>query len=199
MGFVQGVDVSGYNPGTDWSQVAASGISFAFIKASEGITYTNPLFSNDWANSKLHNIYRGAYHFFHPHDDPTLQAKHFLSIVGQLGPGDLPPVLDWEVHELTPTLEIQNAIIWLQFVQQATGKTPIIYSNPAYISELGNPMLSQYPLWLADYTTNPTVPQPWANYTFWQYTDSGNIPGIVSPCDLNIGYGDLNWLISLTS
>lgn len=196
---VEGVDVSGYNPGTDWNEVFKSGISFAFIKATEGLTYTNPLFSSDMAHSKSSGLLVGAYHFFHPHDDPTHQAQHFLNVIGELGPGDLPPVMDWEVHELTVVQEIKNAVIFLNYVSHVSGKTPIIYSSPSYINELGNPMLSQYPLWLADYAKKPTIPQPWSNYTFWQYSDSGKVRGIKGKCDLTVGSGDIDWLKGISS
>ncbi|KAG6858087.1 hypothetical protein C0993_006597, partial [Termitomyces sp. T159_Od127] len=32
----QGIDVSGYQPGINWSTVKANGVEFAYIKATEG-------------------------------------------------------------------------------------------------------------------------------------------------------------------
>ena len=40
---------------------------------------------------------RGAYHLFLPNVDPAAQANLFLTKVGPLGAGDLPPTLDVEV------------------------------------------------------------------------------------------------------
>ncbi len=193
MNNLQGIDVSNWNPNTNWAQVQSSGISFAFIKCTEGVTWTNKEFANDWTNSKANGVIRGAYHFFHPHDDPIAQAKFFLSTLGALISGDMPPVMDWETHELSIQEEINNGLLFLQYIQNTTGIVPIIYAGGYYINELGNPVsLSQYPLWLAQYgVTIPKVPQPWTQYNIWQYSESGTVPGVSGQCDLDVSNGPL--------
>src|SRR5262249_50267123 len=47
----QGIDVSGYQPNTDWTQ-ASTALDWAIIKASDGVTYTNPYFAQDWARTR---------------------------------------------------------------------------------------------------------------------------------------------------
>ena len=37
-----GIDVSNYNGTVDWKKVKESGVAFAFVKATEGITYVDP-------------------------------------------------------------------------------------------------------------------------------------------------------------
>lgn len=197
---VQGIDVSGYNTGTNWIQVKASGIAFAFIKATEGITYLNPYFRNDWANSKSAGIIRGAYHFFHPKDDPVKQANYFLSVMGHLSLGDLPAVLDLEIHSAPIKEEVASALIWLETIEKATGKTPIIYSGHYFIDELANPPeFEKYHLWLAGYTSTPQIPKPWNGYTFWQHSDSGKVLGVNGFCDLSVAGGDLAWLTEFSN
>ncbi|MCK6592335.1 MAG: hypothetical protein L6Q76_32680, partial [Polyangiaceae bacterium] len=39
---VEGIDVSGYQPNTNWPQVKASGRVFAIVKATENTGYVNP-------------------------------------------------------------------------------------------------------------------------------------------------------------
>src|SRR5262245_19795596 len=94
---IKGLDVSGYQPNTDWPTVAQAGREFAFIKATEGTGYVNPYFDDDWSGTKANGILRGAYHFFHPETDPTAQANHFVSTVGPLADEDLPMVIDLEI------------------------------------------------------------------------------------------------------
>jgi len=60
----EGIDLSGYQPTVDWTKVAASGIAFAFIKATEGTTLIDHTFADHWARAKRASLLRGAYHFF---------------------------------------------------------------------------------------------------------------------------------------
>src|SRR5689334_1580650 len=89
---VQGIDVSHYQGVIDWNQVAEAGTAFVFIKATEGTSYVDPQFQDNWSGAKAAGLLRGAYHFFQPGEDPQQQAEYFLSVV-QTVPGDLPPVL----------------------------------------------------------------------------------------------------------
>lgn len=197
---VLGIDVSRFNPDTNWPMVKAAGKAFAFIKCTEGLSVRNPYFKIDWAASKAAGVIRGAYHFFHPKDDPVEQANWFLSHLGDLTVGDLPAVLDMETPELAPEKEVESALIWLDIVEKATGKKPIIYADKDYIKLLKNPpQFAQYPLWLAGYTLAPDVPLPWKGYTFWQYSGSGKVPGVAGFCDLSKCGGDLAWLTEFSN
>jgi lysozyme len=193
---VEGIDVSGWNGNTNWQKVKQSGRDFCFIKATQGLTYLNPHFKTDWANSKIDGLIHGAYHYFMPSDNAEMQAQWFLKNIGLLTKSDLPAVLDWEFHTGNYDEEIKNALIWLTIVHKETGKKPIIYSNPSYIDSLSNPeSLINYPLWLAQWASKPTIPKPWSGYSFWQYSDTGVVPGVPGQCDLNVGGGDISWLI----
>lgn len=185
---VRGLDVSSYQSVIDWSQVKASGIDFAYIKATEGTGLVDPRFHENWAAAKAAGLLRGAYHFFHPSADPVAQAELFKSTVGGFLPGDLPPMLDWEQHEGTPEMEVQNGLVFIQ----ALGISPLLYSYESYFPELGSPqVLAQYPLWLANLNPNPRVPAPWTKYTFLQYSDTGSVPGIPDAVDLDLFNGSL--------
>jgi lysozyme len=194
-----GVDVSGYDPGTSWPTLKSGGHSYAFIKASEGITYINPLFAGDWAAAKTAGVLRGAYHYFHADDDPVKQATTFLHTIGELGANDLPAVLDWESSDnQTIATQISRAKTWLQLVEAATGRIPIIYVSTSFFNELGNPQgFERYPLFLAEYGVScPKVPPPWSTWTFWQYSDQGSVTGIkTSDVDHDLFNGTLAQLM----
>jgi len=195
-----GIDVSDYDPGTQWTVVKHSGVDFTFIKASEGIDYTNPYFVQDWAAAPNNGIFRGAYHFFHPKDDPTLQAQHFLKVMGKLQSNDLPAMFDWESNEgVSAAEQIKKAKVWLQLVEAATGKTPIIYVSPSYWNALGNPQeFERYPLFIAHYdVTCPEIPPPWSQWTFWQ-RGTGPAAGVqAAEADLDVFNGSLTQLLQL--
>lgn len=178
--WVAGTDVSNWDPNTRWTTVQKGGLGFAFIKATEGVTVTNRLFTTDWAGSRKVGILRGAYHFFHPAQDPLKQAQHFLGVMGPLQANDLPPVLDWEdTDDVSNKTQIANAQIFLNAVEKATGRVPIVYVAPAFWNALGNPaQFARYPLWIANYGAScPQVPPPWKTWALWQ-SNVGPVSGV---------------------
>ena len=199
-----GVDVASYqHPGDaaiNWNQVRAAGHSFAFVKASEGTTYRNPYFSSDFAGAGAAGLFRGAYHYARPRlplSSATDQARYFVSIAGSLGaPLDLPAVLDLEETGGLGRADLaQWARVWLAEVERLTGRPPIVYTGYYFWQDqVGAPtdIGARYRLWLPSYpadpnstTFRPLVPSGWATWTFWQYTSSGRVPGIVGNVDMN--------------
>ncbi|KAG5654419.1 hypothetical protein H0H81_002608 [Sphagnurus paluster] len=80
----KGIDVSGWQPGINWATVKANGIEFAFIKATEGTSYTSPEFSNQYIGATNNNIIRGGYHFARPDiSSGAVQANYFLAHGGK--------------------------------------------------------------------------------------------------------------------
>ncbi len=183
---LQGADVSSYQATVNWSQYAASGLTFAIAKATEGLTGVTAHdleFPSNWAGMKQAGVVRGAYHFYHPQDDGAAQADSFLAEVASAGgfqPGDLPPFLDFEVTDNQPTATIvQRAQDFIDEIQAKTGLTTIIYTYPSYWSGLGNPsQFGKYPLWMASYATCPDIPAPWNGWLFWQNSSTATVAGI---------------------
>jgi lysozyme len=185
----------------DWQTVKNSDISFAFAKATEGETYVDSLFTEHWKSMKAAGIIRGAYHFFRPLKDPKLQADNFLKQIQDLEIGDLPAVLDIEHYPEKIALEWQQVSLnqriniiqqWLDRVEAATKRKPMIYSSPGFWDEYmeDSQAFINYPLWLAHYTNEPepTVPaNNWGGkgWTIWQYTETGTVAGINSNIDRN--------------
>ena len=130
----EGIDLSGYQPTVDWTKVAASGIAFAFIKATEGTTLTDHTFADHWARAKRASLLRGAYHFFRPKQDAAAQARFFLAQLRD--PGELPPVLDVEVVNGVPLTQIAAGVdTWLSIVTASVGR-PIVYTSPSFWNAL---------------------------------------------------------------
>jgi GH25 family lysozyme M1 (1,4-beta-N-acetylmuramidase) len=76
----QGEDRSSFQEVQPW---AAD--SFGFAKATEGTGWTDPTFKANWTALRDAGKPRGAYHFFHPEEDPAKQADFFLSVVRENG------------------------------------------------------------------------------------------------------------------
>lgn len=207
-GSIPGIDVSHFQAHVDWSAVAGGGVRFAFAKASEGTTYPDQYFVDNWKGIKTAGLSRGAYHFFHANADPQAQARNFLARLAAanggsplLAPGDLPAALDIEVTDgATTAALLAGASAWLAAVEAATGKRPIVYTYPSFWkSTLGNPeTLSDYPLWISHLSVaSPIVPGNWQKWAFWQF-DKQLHPGVPSPVtDLNAFNGTIDELQNL--
>lgn len=191
---IHGIDVSKFQKNINWSaveqmQVDRIHISFAFIKATEGITRQDGNFKQNWQKAKKAGIIRGAYHFFYSTRDPLKQVINFQNVV-QLEPGDLPPVLDIEVHNNQPPAVIRStARIWLEEMEKAYGVKPIIYTNMHFYEDYLGEEFDKYPLWVAHYyqKERPSTKRHWL---FWQHSDMGRVNGIRTTVDFNVFRGD---------
>lgn len=187
---IQGIDVSHYQGVIEWHLVARAGKTFAFIKATEGVQEVDTQFQANWKGAQAAGLLRGAYHYYQPGEDPAQQAENFLRTV-RMGPGDLPPVLDFEeVGERSETIE--GLRTWLTIVERATRKTPVIYTNPNIWSQIASSQFGRFPLWIANYgVAAPKVPAGWKSWTFWQFSDGGSVQGIQGHVDLDCFQGTL--------
>ena len=195
----KGVDVSSWQHVDgrfiDWFAVRGSGHQFSMVKATEGVDYTNPYFIQDCLLMRVAGVSRGAYHYAQPGQSPEIQAVRYATMVlGINGPGDLPPVIDFENSGGLPPAALADWLHrYLNTVQGLTGRRPIIYTYPVFwkTAMANTSDFSQYPLWIADYRGNPQpeVPGGWNTWTFWQYTSSGSVPGIAGPTDVNVYSG----------
>ncbi|OUC14650.1 MAG: hypothetical protein B0A82_09945 [Alkalinema sp. CACIAM 70d] len=196
---LQGIDISEYQGDINWSAISTTNTVFGVAKASEGVQSRDPMFLRNWAGMKSAGLMRSAYHFFVANKDPLQQAKNFLGLTQAVWEeSDLPPVLDLEKsYGLDPNTVIDRAGQWLDAVEAALGRQPIIYTFPSFWHDaLGNsPRLAHYKLWIAHYeTNNPWVPGGWATWTFHQYTESGKVSGIAGAVDRNTYNGNLDSL-----
>lgn len=212
MATVPGIDVSYWDAGIDWPKVRATGQRYVFVKATEGDFYADPTFDDNWLGAKKAGLLRGAYHFFRCNVDPKKQATKFIDYVKTMNDnGELPPVLDLESNDgQTKDKVISRAKTWLDLVEAAFGKKPIIYSGQYflqdYFSEAGGgppAWTKNYPLWLAQYPNNyvegmtPYLPRGWYKWSFWQYSEKGKVNGINASVDLNLFNGSLEELYKL--
>jgi lysozyme len=191
---VQGVDVSQYQGTVNWSSVKSSGVVFAYARVSDG-QYLDTQFNTNYAAMKTAGLFRGAYQFFEPAEDPTAQANIMINAIGYLQPGDLPPQLDVEVTggQSAATI-IAHIQTWVNAVQSGTGRVPIIYTAASFWngSAGASSAFSTNPLWVANWNvTCPTLPTAWSNWLIWQYSDSGSVSGISGPVDLDEFNGSL--------
>ncbi len=191
---VMGIDVSSHQGEIDFEQVKTSGHGFVFVKATQGITFTDPKYKDNYSMAQEAGLIVGAYHFYMTDDDPTDQANNFFQ-AAKLQSGDLPPVVDIEdlAKKSRPDLK-DDLQTFLNEVEKKFGAKPIIYSGEHFSAEyLAG--FSSYPFWLAEYgPKHPQLPDDWSEWTFWQWSQSGKVDGIQVDVDMNRFNGSLEEL-----
>ncbi|MGV9264258.1 lysozyme [Kitasatospora sp. NPDC003701] len=186
-----GLDVSSYQGNVNWASVKANGARFGYVKATEGTTYTNPYFTQQYNGSYNAGLIRGAYHFALPdRSSGSAQATWFVNHGGGWSRDGktLPPALDIEYNPYGATcygLGQSAMVSWIRSfsdtVHSRTGRYPTIYTTTNWWSQCtGNNggFGTTNPLWIARYASSVgTLPNGWGYQTFWQYADSGTFPG----------------------
>jgi len=171
------------------------------VKATEGSSYTSPVFTAQINTAIGRGKLVGAYHFASG-GNATAEADHFLSVVGPYV-GRAVLVLDMEANAL------KRGAGWAkQFLDRVFARvhvTPVIYGSTGNICTAAYAgVAASYPLWAAAYPSpaptgfgvhTPARTSPWPFATLYQYTSSGRLPGYGGALDLNIFYGDASaWL-----
>jgi GH25 family lysozyme M1 (1,4-beta-N-acetylmuramidase) len=198
-----GIDISAYQGNISWGSVSPY-IDFSYAKASEGTYYTNPDFYNQYEGPYNSGTIRGAYHFAIPDNSSgQSQARYFIHHGGGWSSDGrtLPGALDIEYNPYGSEcygLTHSQMKSWIEdFVMEYAYKEhvyPVIYTTTDWWTTCtGNASrFGQWdPLWIANYGASGGGPLPrgWGFYTFWQYSDAGNMPG-----DQDVFNGDHNRL-----
>jgi lysozyme len=193
---VHGTDVSKYQGSVDWAAAKASGISFVFIKATEGGDRFDERFNEHWRGAKAAGIPRSAYHFYYFCRPAHEQAEWFIRNVPKEA-NTLPHVLDMEWNHLSPSCKLRPPAavvhremrIFLDILTRHYGKRPIVYTSIDFFDDNN---LSQFPgvdWWLRSVAAHPDDLYGSHPFRFWQYTGTGIVPGIRGNADINVFNG----------
>ncbi|MBD5461556.1 MAG: hypothetical protein HDR24_00635 [Lachnospiraceae bacterium] len=178
---LHGVDVSHYQGRIDWSKLARQDVDFAFIKATEGSSYLDECFFDNWEAAEKTDLYIGAYHFFSFDSEGDKQAEFCIETVGNLS-GKLVPAVDVEFYgdkESNPpakeevVAELKKMLDALEDYYQVK---PVIYSTYTVYNKYIRGEFEEYPLWIRN-VYYPSFGNLGNEWTFWQYTDTAVLEG----------------------
>ena len=202
----QGIDVASFqHPGgaaINWAQVAGAGYTFAAVKGTEGNYYTNPYYAADVTGAKAAGLTVTGYHFAIPNVSGGVnQADYAVENGNYTADGHtLPLELDAEYDPYTSSdhtnecygLTPGQMVSWISAfdgeVQRLTGQLPIIYSTADWWNTCtgSSTAFSADQLWIAAYSVSiPPLPAGWRDWTYWQYTSTGTVPGITGSTDVS--------------
>jgi len=181
----------------NWAQVARDGYTFVFVKASEGNYYANPYYATDLRQAKAAGLYVTGYHFAVPNvSGGAGQADYAVQRARYAADGrTMPLALDIEYNPYGRTcygLTTARMVAWISAftaeVRRVTGQPPIIYTTADWWHTCtgGSTAFGSDPLWVAGSRRgSPLMPAGWGNWTFWQYTSQGTVPGITGTVDVS--------------
>jgi lysozyme len=180
------IDLSHWDPATDYGAVKNAGVLGVIYKATQGLNYTDPTYNSQKQAAKAAGLLWGSYHFADSSDINT-QINNYLHFAQPTSEEIF--CLDWEDNGST-TMTADMAKTWIQGVEQKLSRVNqcLLYSGNTAKEALGSAVDTFFGarrLWLAQYSPTPSVQPSWATYWLWQYSASGPCPGVPTPCDVN--------------
>ncbi len=189
-----GIDISSYQGYIDWAKVSSDkDIRFVYIKATEGATYRSPHYAHNLTQARRHGLLVGSYHYLTSTSGINEQFENFSQFA--LKPiQDLIPMLDVEVRGNWSRSQLIDSVDkFCQLVENHYGVQPMIYSTMGFYNKNLAPHFNKHKLYIGRYSnTEPEI--NWeGEYTIWQYSETGIIPGIDAYVDL-CRYREDGWI-----
>ena len=199
----KGIDVSKHQGTIDWKKVKNAGINFAMIRGgyrgyTEGHINEDIRFKENVKNAYANGIKIGVYFYSSAINEIEAidEANYILNLINKYDIKSYityPIAIDIEDFEDTRNYNLsiqERTSIVKSFCDtiKNNGFKPMIYSYTYFLeTKLDMDKLAQYDTWIADYYGNTWYKR---KYTIWQYSDKGNIDGIVGDVDLNYSYNN---------
>ena len=195
---VRGVDVSEYQGEVDWDRIKDQGISFSFIKATEGSKSKDKYFDNNFKKLKSMDMLLGVYHFFSFESTGEQQAQNYINTVGYVENDDsiFIPIVDVEYYgDYKKSKPYKESVIeelqeMLDRLESTYRVKPMIYTTMEFYDYYIDGNFSDYDIWIRDIITKPTLEN--RDWKFWQYTGKGRLNGYSGEekfIDLNVFNG----------
>lgn len=202
---VTGIDVASYQGNVNWASHWSAGKKFAYVKATEGLTYKNPYFSQQYSGSYGVGMIRGSYHFALPDKSTGAQQANYFASNGGGWSKDgktLPGVADLEYNPYGATCygKTQASMAaWIRdfatTYKSRTGRDAVFYTSTSWWSQCvgsAQAFAGTNPLWVARYSSAVgTLPYNWGVWTFWQYTST--------PLDTDYFNGAMDRLVAMAN
>ena len=192
-----GIDVSRWQYDIDWNKVANAGADFAMIRIGYRGNESGLINPDNYARQNIEGaaaagLKVGVYFFSQAltREEAEEEAYYVLDFIKDYDI-TMPVVFDWERNrdEGSRSANMDRrtltdlSLTFLETVEMA-GYDAMIYFNPfmsrnlLYLQEL-----TDYDFWLASYAETMDFPY---QFKMWQYTESGTVPGIEGPVDINL-------------
>lgn len=189
-GLDYGIDVSAHNGDIDWAKaVAEGGVQFAILRCGFGDANGGEMdkkFIRNVEECNRLNIPYGIYLYSYAlnEDQARTEAEHALQLIEEAGANPtLPVYYDLEDPSQANCDYVAFANIFCEIVQDA-GYVPGVYaSTSVWKSRLNDPSIDRWDKWVAQYNDVCTYE---GDYSVWQYSSEGEVPGSTKRTDVNV-------------
>jgi len=197
---VLGIDVSKYQGTINWKAVKSSGVQFVIIRAGfrgygSGALVEDTKFKSNIQGALAAGLDVGIYFFSQAINE--VEAVEEASLCIELAKGyriKYPIFIDTETSggngtgradSLSTAQRTSVCKAFCETIQSRGYRTGIYTSKSWFEKKLDMSQLSQYLIWLAQWTDKPTYG---GKYDVWQYTSKGQVAGISGNVDMNFSY-----------
>jgi len=180
-----GIDISSYQGYIDWAKVSSDkDIRFVYIKATEGATYRSPHYAHNITQARRNGLLTGSYHYVTSTSTIDAQFENFSKFALK-SVQDLIPMLDVEVRgDWSRSQLIDSVDKFCQLIEHHYGVQPMIYSTMGFYNKNLAPHFNKHQLYIGRYSSLEPEINWEGDYTIWQYSETGIIPGIDAYVDL---------------
>lgn len=191
-----GIDVSEHQGSINWETVASQ-IDFAIVRLgyrgyANGNIVTDAYYATNMQGAIANGVPVGVYFYSQAtsYEEGVEEANYVLSMLGDYTLS-YPIVLDREdpmqedarTNNMSVEQHTQAALGFLETIE-AAGRSAMIYTNQMYYALYFDlEQIYKYPVWFAQYANEPVWPY---EFSIWQYSENGEVPGISGPVDMNI-------------
>lgn len=185
-----GIDVYRYQTVTDWSAVKRSGVTFVYVKGTDGGGLAPVHADGQVRGARGVQLPVGLYHYAQLSPSPETQADVLTAEVRRLGATGMPPALDLEAPFGPNAAAREFAQRFFYRLGYNGFQAMTLYANTSMLAgihadTLGVPGLR---IWAANYGPNDGKRHSYSysgHVDIHQYTSVGRVPGITGSVDMS--------------
>lgn len=198
---MKGIDLSDHNGYVDWNKIKQSDIEFAMLRAGYGgnqVNQDDKLFAWNVQECERVGIKWGAYLYSYALNvaDAESEMDHMKRLLYGKKPSfpvcyDMEDADGYKKKHGMPSNEalVQFCETFLAAMEQ-DGHYSMLYASLDWLeNQLASPALDKYDKWVAQWNNQCDYK---GTYHLWQYSSSGQVPGIAGRVDLNLATYDFS-------
>ena len=199
----EGIDISSFSGDIDWEKVKEAGVDFVMVRlggrgyGEDGAMYADERALEYIKGAQAVGIKAGGYFFSQAisSDEAAEEAKFIMDLLGDTKL-DYPIAFDWEIIKndeartdgVSSTQATECARVFCETIK-SFGYKPMIYSPSRELYfKYDLTKLKDFDIWYCEYAG---VPEFYYQFTMWQYSETGSVPGIEGSVDLNICFTNI--------
>lgn len=176
---MNGIDISKWNGGIDFTRVKASGIDFVIIRAGFATSGIDPLFKANYNAAKAAGLHIGAYWYSYASTKANLdvEIKAFLKAIQGMK-FEMP--IYWDIEEEWAIDNINYVIPTVCNTLENAGYFAGYYTSASVNASVTESNKKRYTSWIAHWGKKAGMYKP-----IHQYSNRGKVSGIYGDVDLN--------------